>query len=104
MSLICSIGFARECQNPDCYSCSLEEKIPKDNMRFKTFLYALNLMKERHAQILVETGTARCGKSNCIGDGCSTFSDWTKHHLKATKLLRCHPSHNFAEWFAKQRK
>lgn len=57
---------------------ALEEKIPQNNPRYKTFLQALQLMKEKKAETLVETGTARCGKRNCIGDGCSTlvFAEW----------------------------
>ncbi len=39
-------------------------------------------MAKRKAQILVETGTARGGRSNCAGDGCSTpiFAEWASQH------------------------
>lgn len=79
ISLVFSLGFANEGQYSDC---SLEDKIPKSNTRYKTFRYALNLMQERHAQILVETGTSRMGRSNCIGDGCSTliFAEWASQN------------------------
>jgi hypothetical protein len=72
-------------------SCSLygneahryvETKIPRENGRFHTFVKALELLKERGATIMVETGTARCGIANCQGDGCSTliFTEWAKDH------------------------
>ncbi len=56
--------------------------IPEDNHRYPTFSHALNLLEERKARILVETGTARGGKSNSGNDGCSTliFAEWAKHH------------------------
>lgn len=60
----------------------LESRIPKNNKRFHTFALTLKLMKERDAKIIVETGTARCGDSNCSGDGCSTliFGEWAKEN------------------------
>jgi hypothetical protein len=60
----------------------LEGKIPPSNGRFRTFEYALNLLCARKAAVLVETGTARYGMGNCIGDGCSTaiFGEWVKIH------------------------
>lgn len=63
-------------------SASLEDKIPPNNVRYKTFRYALALMEERGARVLVETGTARGGKCNCEGDGCSTlvFGEWAHQH------------------------
>jgi hypothetical protein len=64
-------------------ACSyLENRIPQENIRYKTFLYALNLLEERKAKTLVETGTARNGCANCLGDGCSTiiFGNWAKEN------------------------
>lgn len=60
----------------------LEGRIPEKTHRYNTFLYALNLMEERHVQTIVETGTARNGLKNCLGDGCSTmiFGDWARTH------------------------
>lgn len=56
----------------------LEERIPENNHRYATFFFALLLMKERNVRTIVETGTARGGCRDCIGDGCSTliFGDW----------------------------
>ncbi len=58
----------------------LENKIPKKDKRYFTFLRALLYMKERNVQTIVETGTARDGLNGCIGDGCSTciFSEWAE--------------------------
>jgi hypothetical protein len=77
ISLISSVSFAHEGLSQG-YSCSLEDKIPEGDKRYHTFRYALDLMKERGARNLVETGTARFGKCNCAGDGCSTlvFAEW----------------------------
>ncbi len=60
----------------------LEERIPPDNHRHQTFSYVLKLMEERNVKIVVETGTARDGTANCLGDGCSTviFADWADDH------------------------
>jgi predicted O-methyltransferase YrrM len=40
------------------------------------------LLKDRNAQVIVETGTAREGSAWCVGDGCSTllFAEWVKRH------------------------
>jgi SAM-dependent methyltransferase len=56
----------------------LNKRISEDNLRYKTFEMALKLITERKARIIVETGTARHGDSNCSGDGCSTliFCEW----------------------------
>src|SRR5579872_2715035 len=51
----------------------LTNRIPIENQRYSTFEMALNLIKERQLKTMVETGTARCGKTNCLGDGCSTL-------------------------------
>lgn len=58
----------------------LESRIPKGHLRHNTFLEAMNLMTQRDAKTIVETGSSRHGSANCLGDGCSTviFSDWAK--------------------------
>ncbi len=63
---------------PCCSGCIVEGRIPKDNMRYDTFVQALDLIKERNLQTLVETGTSRSGLEWCASDGCSTiiFSDY----------------------------
>lgn len=78
ISLIPSILFTEEHREVSCFSCSLEDNIPINNKRFRTFFHAFKLMKKRNAKVLVETGTARSGRRCCIGDGCSTivFSEW----------------------------
>lgn len=60
----------------------LKGKIPEGDKRFPSFMLALELLKERNARTIVETGTARNGLKNCIGDGCSTciFSQWAERH------------------------
>lgn len=60
----------------------LTGRIPEDTMRFATFKQSLQLLEERKCKVLVETGTSRGGKSNCLGDGCATliFGDWAKDH------------------------
>lgn len=50
----------------------LEGRISPQDKRYTTFKCALELIQQRQAKILVETGTARNGVSNCHGDGCST--------------------------------
>jgi predicted O-methyltransferase YrrM len=60
----------------------LLDRIPESNFRYSTFQMCLELLEERNAKTLVETGTSRCGLSNCAGDGCSTiiFADFAKDH------------------------
>ena len=52
-----------------------------DVKRIETFQKTLDLMEERGATCLVETGTQRLGYS-CRNDGCSTaiFADWARDH------------------------
>lgn len=50
----------------------LENYIPTSNGRYKTVQKALELMLIHGHRNIVETGTARGGKSGCGGDGCST--------------------------------
>lgn len=60
----------------------LVDRIPQGDKREATFRLCFDLLSQRNAHILVETGTARNGCANCIGDGCSTilFADWAKDH------------------------
>jgi hypothetical protein len=50
--------------------------------RYLSFLSCFTLMKNRKIKVIVETGTARGGKSNFKGDGGSTilFGEWIKRH------------------------
>jgi predicted O-methyltransferase YrrM len=76
---ICSSGFAAITGNPRDY---LLNKIPPGNCRYVTMQYALQLMEERNAQTIVETGTARYGTRYFDSDGGSTiiFSEWARDH------------------------
>src|SRR4029077_15263241 len=61
----------------------LNGRIQATDKRYPSFLMALELLKERKAKVIVETGTARYGDQQFIGDGGSTiiFGDWaTQHH------------------------
>lgn len=60
----------------------LERRIPRGDKRYRSFVIALDLLEERGGRILVETGTARGGEGNYIGDGGSTiiFSHWAAEH------------------------
>ena len=51
----------------------LVAKIPRDNMRYPTAHYMLQLLYDRNVKTIVETGTSRDGDKNCHGDGCSTL-------------------------------
>lgn len=61
-------------------SSVLSSRIPPHDQRYPTFHYVLNEITKRNFKIIVETGTARNGAWNCIGDGCSTviWSYWAK--------------------------
>ena len=61
-----------------CYGNFLDENIPVNNKRYRTFALCLDELERRGAKVIVETGTSRNGKKNCLGDGCSTciFSNW----------------------------
>ena len=63
---------------PDC-GAFLENRLSQDDKRYATFKQALELVQESKGKILVETGTARGGDKNFIGDGGSTiiFSDFS---------------------------
>lgn len=56
----------------------LTHRIKPSDKRYASFLMALNLIHQRHAKVLVETGTARNGDQNFEGDGGSTiiFGNW----------------------------
>lgn len=55
-----------------------ENRLSPTDPRYGSFSFALQLLGQRHAQILIETGTARNGDRNFGGDGGSTiiFGDW----------------------------
>lgn len=57
-------------------------RIENENKRYVTFLGALEILKDRNAKILHETGTARDGVRNFTYDGGSTiiFADWAYHN------------------------
>ncbi len=60
----------------------LQDRIHPADKRYSTFKLCMELLEQRNAKILVETGTARCGLANCISDGCSTpiFGEWARDH------------------------
>jgi len=72
---------SKRVQNEDA-NVYLFNRIPKDNPRYKTFALALQLMQEREVKTFVETGTARLGDKNFLGDGGSTiiFADWASQN------------------------
>lgn len=71
----------KSCQKPS-QSPYIKERLNRQDKRYRTFNYALELMEERRAKTLVETGTSRHGSSNCSGDGCSTliFAQYVKQN------------------------
>lgn len=58
----------------------LSSRISPQDKRHPTFRYALEQITKRNLKVIVETGTARNGACNCIGDGCSTviWSNWAR--------------------------
>lgn len=64
-------------KTPELY---LNERIPIEDQRYPTMAAILKLLDERNPKVIVETGTARYGDRNFIGDGGSTiiFSDWAE--------------------------
>lgn len=58
----------------------LKNKLSSNDKRYATFHRTLELLSERNAKVLIETGTSRCGASNYQGDGGSTilFSQWAQ--------------------------
>ncbi len=63
----------------------LHGRLSDTDKRYPTFRRALDLLEERNAKILVETGTSRSGDRNFKNDGGSSviFSHWAKQR-------RCH--------------
>jgi len=78
--LILFIFLISSCREKKESSYYLTYRILENDKRYRTFIHALDLMKEREMKVIVETGTARGGIDNCAGDGCSTiiFSEWAK--------------------------
>lgn len=60
----------------------LTNRIDESDKRYASFLFALEMLKDHTAKILVETGTSRDGDRNFCGDGGSTniFGDWASHN------------------------
>ncbi len=54
--------------------------LERHDKRYASFEMARKLITERGLKTWVETGTARNGRKNCVGDGCSTliYSDFLK--------------------------
>ncbi len=69
-------------------------KIPPEDQRHHTFAMALQLMQERGVKTIVETGTARGGTADCVGDGCSTliWAAWARDHQAALYSVDIDPS------------
>lgn len=65
-----------------CAKQYLENRIQAHDKRYGSFLFCLELLEERNAKSLVETGTARWGEENYWGDGGSTiiFAKWAVDH------------------------
>lgn len=60
----------------------LKDRLGESDKRYPSFQLALQLLDERGAKTLVETGTARFGNQQFAGDGGSTiiFGDWANQH------------------------
>lgn len=60
----------------------LKDKIDLLDKRYLSFLCCFTLMKERSVKRILETGTARNGRSNFKGDGGSTilFGEWIERY------------------------
>lgn len=56
----------------------LEGRFGHNDKRYESFLQVMDLIQERGAKVLVETGTARDGATNFWGDGGSTilYAEW----------------------------
>ena len=63
-------------------SIYLQDRIDRSDKRYGSFNFALQLLEERKAKTIVETGTARYGAKEFGGDGGSTivFGDWASKH------------------------
>lgn len=78
---LCYTESSASCQGRGCRKI-LDNKIPSYDKRYDTFALALDLMSHRKPKVIIETGTARDGLANCIGDGCSTmiFAEYVKNN------------------------
>ncbi len=68
-NILISYGFAHD-NNLEQY---LSGRIPAEDKRYNSFLYALQLMHDCDAKTLLETGTSRDGDTNFTGDGGATI-------------------------------
>jgi len=61
---------------------SMVKNLPHSDKRYYSFLLALQLIDERDAKVIVETGTARAGDEQWQGDGASTiiFGQYAAEH------------------------
>lgn len=81
MSLMCCFTVFNSL-NASVFNEYLQNRINSDNMRYFTMALSLELMEQRQAKILVETGTARYGSRYFATDGGSTiiFGEWAKNN------------------------
>ncbi|NGX38416.1 MAG: hypothetical protein K1000chlam2_01589 [Chlamydiae bacterium] len=65
-----------------CSSCVIDGKVSPESHKYKAFLKALELIKERKLEVLVETGTSRVDKKKGIVKRCSSLviADWVRRH------------------------
>lgn len=72
---------AHEKKDPSLY---LQGRLSPTDKRYSTFLLALQLLDQRKAKVIVETGTARQGDTanSFMWDGGATiiFSEWAENH------------------------
>lgn len=76
-------AFSSSCFSDEISASSyLKDRLEASDKRYPSFKLALELLEERNAQTLVETGTARYGNEEFEGDGGSTiiFGDWATRH------------------------
>lgn len=52
---------------------AITNSLNRADFRFNAYLYIINLLSERNAKTLVETGTLRHSHVSCESDGCSTI-------------------------------
>lgn len=73
-SLVSDVCLSQEIEN----SHYLENRLGEFDKRYQSFVMIMDILQERNAKLLVETGTSRDGASNFAGDGGSTiiFADW----------------------------
>ena len=83
LSAIPLLGFSQPDSSSVCASSNcLKDRLSESDKRYPSFKLALQLLDEREAKTLVETGTARYGDQQFGGDGGSTiiFGDWANQH------------------------